>query len=294
MFFRIISIMFYLLSLLPVVPNLDAFEYLPWDSTRELEDNLTPYLATLITIIVFTMMYIFLEPVARSGRISSRYTQSAIGTIHGIDFSGTRINNQPLMEANVEYDGVLKKFGALPSDFQFFFSIGDKVVVRYDPKNIKKSAIDLPASMDNLSDKASAVDLSTRYSGSRSGNTRIIDGGTTVINASDDPEMAELAAQLKRQYGKSDKSRSYDEERQQPKADPSSASAMIQIESITPTFGKGVNIYEVKGTVYRAGSSGGERVRIIQELQPSEAGEVVPGRVLQGALIEDNYQLVLG
>ncbi|MAK92479.1 MAG: hypothetical protein CMI13_14760 [Oleibacter sp.] len=237
----------------------------------------------------------------KDGRCSSKI----IGLVSAMRQSNMQIGEQWLLDMHVSYLDQTQEIKRVEPDMHYIAPPGSRIPLRYNPINPEEVVVDYDALRDGswqnsnsdgeshpssgsfTSSKANASGanveeiLKQAFSNKQSGNTRILDGGTTVINASDDPEMAELAAQLKRQYGKSDHSRSSNEERQEPKADPSSASAMIQIESITPRFDKGANTYEIKGTVYRAGSSGGDEVRINQELQPSEAGEVVPGRVLQ-------------
>ena len=260
----------------------------------------------LIVVVAFlTYWAAHMNAKIKHDRKGGRCTSTVVGRVDSMRQSKLQIGDQWLLDVHVSYLDQTQEIKRVEPDMHYIAPPGSRIPLRYNPINPEEVVVDYDALRDGswqnsnsdgeshpssgsfTSSKANASGanveeiLKQAFSNKQSGNTRILDGGTTVINASDDPEMAELAAQLKRQYGKSDHSRSSNEERQEPKADPSSASAMIQIESITPRFDKGANTYEIKGTVYRAGSSGGDEVRINQELQPSEAGEVVPGRVLQ-------------
>ena len=273
----------------------------------------------LIVVVAFlTHWAAHMNAKIKHDRKGGRCTSTVVGRVDSMRQSKLQIGDQWLLDVHVSYLDQTQEIKRVEPDMHYIAPPGSRIPLRYNPKKPEEVIIDYDALRDgNWQNSDSATEshpssgsftssngnaggvnaediLKQAFSSSQSGNTRIIDGGTTVINASDDPEVAELVAQLKRQYGKSDQSRSDTEEGQKAKADPSSASAMIQIESITPRFDKGANVYEIKGTVYRAGSSGGERVRITQELQPSLAGEVVPGRVLQCHYDNGDYTISLG
>ncbi len=82
---------------------------------------------------------------------SPNQTHKIDGIITSISYSSFRINNKPRFKVGISYLNIEKIFDPIHSDIQLNFSIGDTVIIQYNPKNIKDSSIDLEESMKTKS-----------------------------------------------------------------------------------------------------------------------------------------------
>jgi hypothetical protein len=88
-----------------------------------------------------------LNSLSEANDIPDEYTCESEGIIKAISYSSVRINNSPRFNAQVKYLGIEKEFGLLPEAFQFNFSIGDSVVIKYLPDDINQSGLDFDLSL---------------------------------------------------------------------------------------------------------------------------------------------------
>lgn len=144
---RLLSIIFYLGALAPVLFNLDSFKRLPWDSAASLESNVVPYVLVLVSLFAFRQMRLVLEPMIKSDSGFPDCTSQARGFVRNVGYSDTRVNNSPRMKALVFYSGIEKEFDLLPESFQFNFNIGDEVVIRHHPDDERNSTLDVELSI---------------------------------------------------------------------------------------------------------------------------------------------------
>lgn len=144
---RIISYLFYLGALSPVLFNLESFNSFPWDDAYSTQSNLEPYLMVVISIFVFYQMRAVLEPMVKAEGGFPDLTEEARGFVRKIEYSSTRVNNSPRFKALVFYSGIEKEFDLLPEAFQFNFNIGDEVVIRHHPEDESSSTLDFDLSL---------------------------------------------------------------------------------------------------------------------------------------------------
>ncbi|WP_396598627.1 hypothetical protein [Bermanella sp. R86531] len=109
-------------------PSYEAHPHLGFIDNINRTGVLAPYGHMLIIFILSSMVY----ALGKSYFIEKYLANElAYGTITSITQSTNRVNNKPLINIEVEYEGVVGLFKDQSSDFGFEFNVGDMIPIKY-------------------------------------------------------------------------------------------------------------------------------------------------------------------
>jgi hypothetical protein len=147
---KLISYVVYGMAMLPVLLNLEHFKSFPWDASLPFSKNIGPYFMIALSVFALYQLRKVMGPMVEKETGFPDYTEFTRGFIRDIGYSDTRVGNSPLFKAKVFYSGNEIEFDLLPESFQFNFSIGDEVVIRHHPEDVKKATLDVDLSIEKF------------------------------------------------------------------------------------------------------------------------------------------------